>query len=64
MSHKIYNELQDVYYIFKCCFPWKEYKFPLSREKSYSMNSTKDKNNEVQRSELNVLLRDTIYSQE
>lgn len=64
MSHKICNELQDVYYIFNCCFPWKAYKFPLNREKSYSMNSTEDKNNEVQSIELNMPLRDTIYSHE
>lgn len=51
MSHKIYNELQDVYYISNCCFPWKEYKFPLNREKSYSATSTEDKNNEVKRIE-------------
>lgn len=64
MSHKIYNELQDVYYISNCCFPWKEYKFPLNREKSYSATSTEDKNNEVQRIELNMSLGDTIYCQE
>jgi len=42
----------------------KEYKFPLNREKSYSVNRTEDKNNEVQRIELNMSFRDTIYSQE
>lgn len=64
MSHKIYNELQDVHYIFNSCFPWKEYKFPLSREKSYSVNSTEDKNNKVQRIELHLSHRYKIYSQE
>lgn len=58
MSDKMYTSFLTV------GFPRKEYKFPLSGEKSYSLKRTEDKINKVQRIELNVLLRNIIYRHE